>query len=142
MKAFYFWQRWLFIVGLLVSIFGIILAFFGGTALFKVFDNQINPVFWGTNEIEEATKAFQRWNYGVVGAAMASWGVFVAFIAHYPLRLREKWAWNCLFVGLLVWFIIDTYITLKFQVYFNGVFNLGLFALVLIPLIFTRKEMT
>ena len=142
MERFSFWQRWLFIVGLLISVFGIMMAFFTGTVLFELFDNQINPVFWGTNEIAEATKSFQRWSYGVTGSAMASWGIFVAFIAHYPLRRKERWAWNCLLVGLLVWFLVDTFITLKFQVYFNAIFNVGLLALVLLPLIFTRMEMT
>jgi hypothetical protein len=45
MEKFSFWQKWLFAVGLLVSVFGLLLAFFGGTAPFGVFDDQINPVF-------------------------------------------------------------------------------------------------
>jgi hypothetical protein len=141
MKAFSFWQRWLFVVGLLISVFGIMLAFFSGTALFRVLDNQIDPVFWGTNDIAEATRSFQRWSYGIVGSVMASWGIFVAFTSHYAFRRKERWAWNCLLVGLLIWFFVDTLITLKFQVYFNAIFNVGLLALVLLPLVFTRKEM-
>jgi hypothetical protein len=72
---------------------------------------------------------------------MASWGIFVAFIAHYSFRRKERWAWVCLLVGLLVWFFVDTLITLKFRVFFNAIFNTGLLVLVLLPLVFTRKEM-
>lgn len=92
--------------------------------------------------LDEATRSFQRWNYGVLGAAMASWGIFVAFIARYPFRSRERWAWNGLLVGLLVWFLVDTLITLKYQVYFNVILNVGLLVLILVPLVLTRKEMT
>jgi ABC-type Fe3+ transport system permease subunit len=51
MNRFYFWQTWLFVVGLVVVVFGLALAF---------------------------------------------------FIARYPFRNRERWAWNCLAVGLLL----------------------------------------
>lgn len=39
MRALSVWPRWLFIVGLLISVFGIMMAFFNGTALFEVFDH-------------------------------------------------------------------------------------------------------
>ncbi len=141
MYRFIFWQRWLFVIALVVSVFGAVLAFFGGTALFEPFDRQINPVFWGPADIGAETRAFQQWNYGVVGAALASWGVLVAFLAHYPFRNKEIWAWNGLFVGLLLWFVIDTSASLKFGVYFNALFNTGLLVLLLLPLALTRRFM-
>ncbi len=141
MNKFMFWQRWLFVLALLISVFGALLAFFGGTSLFEPFDRQINPIFWGTADISAETKSFQQWNYGVVGGVMAGWGVFLAFVAHYPFRNKEKWAWNCLLLGLVVWFVVDTSISLKFRVYFNALFNSVLLALFLLPLVLTWREM-
>ncbi len=141
MNTFLFWQRWLLVVALIISIFGTGIAFFGGTALFETFDRQINPVFWGTEDIDDNIRAFQGWNYGVAGGIMAGWGVTLAFVAQYPFRKREKWAWNSLLIGLLVWFVIDTSISLKFQVYFNVIFNTLFLVVMMLPLMFTRQQM-
>jgi hypothetical protein len=141
MGHFSFWQKWLFVTGLLLALFGVTFALFGGTPLFEIFDTQINPVFWGSVEIPDlAAGEFQRWIYGVLGATIAGWGVFLAFIAHYPFKNREPWAWNCILTGIIVWYVLDTGISLYFRVYFNAVFNAVLLALVVIPLGFSRKH--
>ena len=140
MRRFSLWQRWLFVVGLIMSAFGVLLALFNATPLFALFDRQINPVFWGTVDIPGEARDFQKWVYGVLGATLAGWGVFLAFIAHYPFKRREKWAWNCILAGLLVWFVIDTAISLNFKVYFNAAFNTVLFVAVVLPLWFSRKH--
>jgi hypothetical protein len=141
MNKFTFWLKWLFVVGVIICVFGVFMAFLSGTALFDLFDSQINPVFWDTEDVDSAIKGYQQWIMGVLGATMASWGIFVLFIAHYPFRRKEKWSWNCLTVGLLVWFLIDNSISLYFRVYFNAFFNTVLFLLAILPLVFTRKYM-
>ena len=80
MEGFLFWQRWLFIVGVVISIFGMFISFFSGTALFYLFDSNINSVFWGTADVVDGARGFQRWIYGAWGATVAGWGIFVTFI--------------------------------------------------------------
>lgn len=139
MKEFSFWQRWLFAVGALLTVFGIVMAFFSGTAVFELFNSQVDPVFWRTEDIADNARRFQQWIYGVLGATVAGWGVFVTFVAHYPFRKKEKWSWDCLVVGLLLWYLTHTAISLNFKVYFNAVFNTVLLVLVMLPVIFTRR---
>lgn len=140
MKGFLFWQRWLFGVGLLIILFGIMMALFSGTTLFQLFDSQVNPVFWGTEGLADNVRRFQQWIYGVLGATVAGWGILLTFIAHYPFKKKEKWSWDCLLVALLVWFLVDTAISLHFRVYFNAIFNTVLLILVVLPLVFTRRH--
>jgi hypothetical protein len=116
------------------------MSFFSGTALFYLFDNRINSVFWGTADVADGVKGFQRWIYGAWGATVAGWGIFVTFIAHYPFQRKEKWSWNCLLSGVLVWFMIDTAFSAYFNVYINLILNVFLFAVVLLPLVSTRKH--
>ena len=142
MTNFSFWQKWLFVVGIVVSIFGTLMALLSGTPLFDFLNQQINPTFWGANIIENSTREFQQWIYGVWGATIAGWGIFLTFITHYPFNKQEKWAWNCLLVGLLVWFILDTSISINYKVYFNAVFNTVLLILAILPIMFTRKYFT
>ena len=81
MGNFYFWQRWLLVVGIIVSLFGLFISFFSGTALFALFDSLINPVFWGAGPLPDDAKAFQKWIYGAWGATVAGWGIFIIFLA-------------------------------------------------------------
>jgi hypothetical protein len=124
----------------MITIFGLALAFLNQTPLFDMlFNDQINPVFWDSSTVDEEIKTFQRWTYAVLGATVAGWGVFMAFIAQYPFKAREKWSWNCLTSGLLVWFITDEIVSLYYQVYFNVLFNLVILLLVGLPLVITRE---
>ena len=95
MSRFLFWQRWLFVFSLIVIVFGLCMALLNRTPLFDVFDKQVNPVFWGRGLLlPPGVGAFQGWSYGVLGATMAGWGVFLAFVTCYPFRNRERWAWQ------------------------------------------------
>ena len=139
MTNFSFWQKWLLVVCIVISVFGVLMAFSSGTPVFDLFNRQIDPAFWGTNAIDGATRQFQQWIYGVWGATIAGWGIFLAFVAHFAFSKQEKWAWNCIVVGLLVWFILDTSLSLGYKVYFNAVFNTILIIFAGLPLVFTRK---
>lgn len=142
MERFSFWQRWLFVVSLIITAFGAMMAFLNGTVLFEPFNSQTNAAFWDTEDIGNVVKEFQHWIYGVLGSAMVSWGILLAFITHYPFGKKEKWSWNCLVLGLLIWFLIDTPISLYFKVYFNAAFNTVLLVSVLLPLVLTRQYFT
>ena len=141
MGDFDFWQRWLFVLSVVIVLFGLALAIFNQTPIFDMaFNDQIDPVFWPSSDSTQEIGTFQRWIYGVLGATVTGWGIFMAFIIHYPFKHRERWAWNCLGLGLLIWFLVDTGISLYFKVVFNAVFNTVLFIAAFIPLAFCRKE--
>lgn len=136
---FRFWQRWLLVVGIIVTAFGLFIAFFSGTAFFRLFDDNINPAFWGTSDVPDAARDFQKWVYGAWGATVAGWGVFILFIARHPFARREKWAWDCLVWGLSVWFVIDTGWSAYCRVHVNVALNAALLLAALPPLILSRK---
>ena len=140
MKQFSFWQCWLFVFSVIVIVFGLGMALLNRTPLFTIFDSQVNPAFWRTDSLPAGVGPFQGWIYGVLGATMAGWGVFLAFIGRYPFRNRERWAWNALTLGLSLWYLTDTAISLYFGVVFNAIFNTVIFILAILPLFFTRQE--
>jgi hypothetical protein len=142
MARFSFWQKWLFVVGIIISVFGVLMAFLSGTSLFDVVNRQIDSAFWNTNVIDDMTRKFQQWVYGAWGATIAGWGIILTSIARYPFSRKERWAWDSLVFGVLAWFILDTLISMIHEVYFNVVFNTVLLILGMLPLMFTRKEFT
>jgi hypothetical protein len=136
-----FWDRWLLFVGWLLVVFGLLLGFLNQTQLFDVaFNRQINLVFWPDEVPAESIESFQAWIYGVLGFTVSGWGVFIVFLARYPFRKRERWARDCVIVGITLWYITDTSISLYFGVTFNAVFNTVLAGLVYAPLVATRGE--
>jgi hypothetical protein len=140
MNQFTFWRNWLLGLGVFLVVFGIATAFLNQTPLFDIlFNNQIDPIFFPEGGITPQILAFQQWVYGVLGATVLGWGIFIVFIVYYPFRIGERWVWNCLAAGVTSWFIIDTAISVYFRVIFNAVFNILLFILVLLPLIFTWR---
>jgi len=142
MARFSFWQKWLFVVGIIISVFGVLMACLSGTSLFDLINRQIDSAFWGTNVIDDMTRKFQQWVYGAWGATIAGWGIILTSIARYPFSRRERWAWDSLVFGVLVWFVLDTSLSLFHRVYFNVAFNTVLLILGMLPLVFTRKEFT
>lgn len=141
MKQFSLSVMWLKIVSILFAVFGIIIALFNQTTLFQIaFNNQINPVFWTDSKLTAETLFFQRWIYGLLRATCLMVGILIFFIVKNAFERKEKWAWNCLFFGLIAWFIIDTPISVFFHVYFNVALNVILLLTVLLPLFLTRKH--
>jgi hypothetical protein len=141
MTSINFWQKWLFIFGLYLFIFGIVLAFFSNSHLINfLFNHQIDPVFWGNVKPPDNAINFRSWIYGVLGAVISGWGIMIAFIAHYPFKEKKKWAWNCIFLAALVWFIPDTIISIKYEVGFNIFVNILLLLLMLLPLVLTYNQ--
>ena len=142
MDKFRFWQRWLLVVGLVTAVFGVVMALLNGTPAFDLFNQQIDPVFWGDEALSSAAVMFQQWVYGAWGSTVAGLGVFVVFAAHFPFKRRETWARTCLIAGLAVWYVLDTEISLRFEVYFNAMFNTLLLVLAALPLGFTWREVS
>jgi hypothetical protein len=141
LERFNFWHRWLFAIGIIIVVFGVFMATLNQSLLFGLFNNQIDPVFWGEAEHPVTYAQFQAWIYGVLGSTMAGWGLMLTFIIQYPFRQREKWAWNAIATSMGFWYLLDTAISLYFGVIFNVVFNTLLLIAILPPLIFTRKLM-
>lgn len=141
MRGFAFWIRWLVTVGWVLIVFGLALAVFNQTGLFDLaFNQRIDPAFWPTGTAPDAIQPFQAWVYGVLGATVSGWGVFVLMLARHPLKDRQRWAWTCLAAGFTLWFVVDSSISAYFGVFFNVVFNSLLAFLVYLPLVATRRE--
>jgi hypothetical protein len=139
MVNFSFWQKWLVVVGVIIKAFGVLMAFSSGTSLFDLFNHQIDPVFRSGNVIDDATRKFQQWVYGAWGATIAGWGIVLTYIARYPFSKKERWAWDSLIFAVLIWFVLDTSLSLFYKVYFNAALNTVLLILGILPLAFTRK---
>ena len=140
-KHFLFWQKWLLTISGVFVVVGLMLSILGGTPMLKpVLDGllQVSPTFWAASEVTPAIRGFQQFSYGVMGAELAGWGVFMFFIVSNGFARREKWAWQCLAAAFSVWFIPDTAMSLYAGVVFNALSNFATLVAVALPLAFTH----
>ena len=136
-----FWKNWLIVVSLIIVVYGLGLAFFGQSTLFNLLlNNQINEVFWSSTQPPVEFIKFQQFNLGVLGSVVAGWGIIMAFIFYHTFDNRQKWVWNAVMLGLIVWYIPDTIISIVHFAYSNAIMNTLLFVLLTIPLIIKKKE--
>lgn len=129
------WQNWLSAWAILVTVFGLVLA--GGafaatdgltTMLFTLFGNPL-PIDIDTHH---------RFAIGLMGAVTMGWGLtyfgaFKALHAVDPATAAPIWRY-LLFAGL-VWFVIDSTISVATGFWMNAVSNTILMMLFLIPLV-------
>lgn len=137
MLGFEWWQKWLAVLGWIVTAFGVFMALTNAGPLFDLFNQQIDPVFWNGQPLPDEAFAFRTWVYGAWGGTVAGWGVFMIFLANRPFRAKETWAWWCLVIGLGLWYVLDSGLSWYAGVAFNVIFNSVLLAAAALPLIFT-----
>jgi uncharacterized BrkB/YihY/UPF0761 family membrane protein len=140
MIRFDLWAKWLKCVSIVFALFGVFIALFNQTSVFDViFNDQIDPVFFGDAALTAEMMRFQQWVYGILGATCVFVGIMIFFIAENAYRKKERWAWNCIMIGSMGWFIIDESVSLYFSVHFNAAFNAVLLIAILVPLLCTWK---
>jgi hypothetical protein len=137
MIGFRGWQKWLVILGCIVTAFGAFMALANAGSLFDIFNRQIDPVFWNDQTLPDEALAFRTWVYGAWGGTVAGWGVFMIFLASRPFKEKQSWAWWCLVIGLSLWYLLDSGLSLRSGVIFNVIFNSVLLLGAALPLIFT-----
>jgi hypothetical protein len=137
---FWLWHKWLLAVCLVVIAFGLFIALLSWTPLFGIFNGLVDGVFWYGSTPDDATGQFILWAYGMLGATMAGWGIALAYMVKYPFARKEKWSWNAIALGLAVWFVVDTFMSVYTKAYFNVGVNVMLIVLAGIPILMSRKS--
>ena len=126
-------------VAIAIIIFGGVIALLSWSPVFSIFNSLVNGTFWPLAAPDPGTQKFMLWVYGMLGATMVGWGVFLAYVVRHPFASRERWARDCIAIGVAAWFLIDTAISLWMQAYFNVAINVLLAFFVGLPLLATEK---
>lgn len=137
------WWRWLLVVSLIGMLFGAVMVLAPG--MLKPLSQPSYNSFFATDRYSElpvGDVAFQNWLYGVLGATMIGWCLTVAFIAGYPFRAGERWAWQALCTAIIVWYVLDTGTSWLHGVFVNVALNTVLLVAFGVPLVASRRSFT
>ena len=125
------WITWLQIVLALLFAYALVLVLAGSLAgrLFSGFG------FGPPEPIDtDAVRDYLRLPFMVLGAVLAGWSVMMIQIVRGPLRQGSTWALPILVSSLVLWFVLDTGMSLVLGYPMHALFNVP-FALALgIPL--------
>ncbi|MFZ9398504.1 MAG: hypothetical protein ACO28Q_07985 [Ilumatobacteraceae bacterium] len=131
------WITWLTVVLTLVLAYAVLLVVAGSAAgsLFEWFgfgpDDAID-----TPEVRE----YLELPYMVLGAVMAGWAVLMLQIVRGPLRDGAPWATRIIGRALVLWFVLDTGMSLVLGFPTHALFNIP-FAIALgVPLLKLRSQ--
>ena len=138
---FTFWYRWLLTVFVFFMLFGVAYAFFGVSGLFAIMLDPIDQALWAGPMPAEA-EPFARFSFGIIGALLVGFGELGWFVTRYALSRRETWAWNALAASALVWFVIDSVVSIWSGAAINAAFNVGFGLLLLVPLVAIRPHLS
>jgi len=133
--AFRFWYRWLFVA--VASMVGLgALLVLADTRWMPWYPGAMAGALFGAEALPAEGGTYHRFMNAVLGATIISWAVVLLFVLRGPFLARERWAFGCVAVSLLSWFVPDTAASLLHGAWPNALFNLGALVLLGTPLPF------
>jgi hypothetical protein len=130
-----FWQKWLLCWAGFVTVFGLVLA--GGA--FAATDGLTQMLFslFG-NPLPADMDHHHRFAIGLMGAVtmgwgLTYWGAFKALFALEPATAAPIWRW--MLVASLIWYVVDSTISIATGIWMNAVSNTIVIMLLMIPLV-------
>jgi hypothetical protein len=127
------WDRLLLGVIALVGLYGVTMVI----AAERVSRNLFGPFGFGLDQAGDLTPKevdYVAFVFRVLGAVIVGWMVALAGIATVPLRRREPWAWWTVTASMVVWFMIDTGMSIAVGQHSHAAFNLAFLLAVAVPL--------
>lgn len=104
------------------------------------YNQSLAKAFFGQTTLPVDVFVYNQWVWAMLGAVIMGWSICMLFIALFPFKKHEKWAWWCIGISLIVAFIVDIGFSLYFNFYTEIIVALSWFLPGIIPIIATRKE--
>ena len=137
MKVHSSWITWLQIVLATLLGYSLVLVFAGSVA-----GAWFSALGFGPPERASAPgmRDYLKLPFMVLGAVMAGWTVMMIQIVRGPLREGSAWARSVLISSLVVWFVLDTGMSLALGFPLHALFNVPFALALAIPLIRLRSD--
>jgi hypothetical protein len=114
----------------LVTLQGVTQAFFS----WMIFGNVTMPASYSPEELH-----YIRFVYGVLGAVITGWMLTMALMVRH-LSLDVTWVAMAIAIGVTVWFVVDSSLSVVMGYWQNAVLNLGFFIPIIVPLAVIMRQ--
>jgi hypothetical protein len=127
------WDHLLIGVIAFVGLYGITMVI----AAEQVSRNLFGPLGFGLDQAGDLTATeldYVAFVFRVLGAVIVGWMVALAGITVVPLRRREPWAWWTVASSMVLWFTVDTGMSIAVGQHSHAAFNLAFLFAMAVPL--------
>ena len=131
-------RRWLEFVALMHVILGILIFFMVPSNLITAY---IDSLLTSFNVIECTNETCRELVYFLVrlfGPTIASWGILMWYLVRRALLKKDTTASNMLIAAVLIWFVLDTTLSMVSGILIHGVVNMVAFLSIVVPLMVSR----
>ncbi|MFO0698607.1 MAG: hypothetical protein U0236_05215 [Nitrospira sp.] len=132
-QRFQFWRRWLLAGTSELILFGSVLMFAPDLSR-SLFSLLLYRSASAVNRFASEAVSYITFVHTVLGAVIVGWGTALFFIVVGPFRRASREAWYALAVSVAVWFVSDTAFSVWSGFWQNGVLNVAMVALFVVPL--------
>lgn len=136
---FQFWVRYLKATSIFFTFLGVLWAVIGSFDPFGLYDTEFAKAFWGQTTLPEDVARTKAFLLGPFGATSAGYFVFQYFIAKNAYAKRELWAYHSIVAAFVLWFVLDTTMSLIHGAGFNVLLANIPSLMMMGPVFFTRK---
>lgn len=137
--SFNFWYRWLLLISIISVVIGLGIALFPARSPIAPYTSAIESTFFSGSMPAEAAD-LQAFLFGPLGGTIAGYFLMQTFIIWGPFWRRELWAWHAVLWSLLLWFVVDSGMSIYHGARFNvWMINGWTLLLVGLPLAATRR---
>ena len=130
--------RWLLFVGLGHVLLGILFILIAQSSLINFYLEHLQQAF--STDLSAQEESLVRTLLQLFGPTVASWGLLFC-IATYSFvqqgKLAIKWA---LMLAVLIWFVLDSGLSLYMSLYYHLIINLVAAASIVIPLLLLKAQ--
>lgn len=139
MMSFDFWHKWLLVVSIVSTGLGLVIALFPDSALFAPHTAAMADVFFDGAMPEQAYE-LRAFLFAPLGGTIAGYFLMQTLIVWGPFSRREPWAWHAILWAMLIWFTVDSALSVYHGAFFNvWMINASTLILVGLPLLMTRR---
>ena len=133
------WDRLLLLVVVAVALYAIGLVVAG----LWLGDTVFNALGFGPEDgnVVDIQREYVRLVYGILGAVIVGWMTTIGFVVFGPLRRRENWAWWAVVASVLIWFVLDTGLSLLLGFVGHALFNLAFAVGLAVPLSALKSDL-
>jgi hypothetical protein len=128
---------WLQMVLVVVSVYSLVLVFAGRTT-----GTLFSWLGFGPDESIDTAEVrdYLRLPFMVLGAVMAGWSVLMIQLVRGPLREGSRWAWLFMVRSLVLWFVLDTGMSIVLGYPTHALFNVPFAVALGVPLLSLRSS--
>ncbi len=135
-----FWLGWMKIIVIALMMLGIMALFFSDSLLMVIFNAPVEKIFinmiGNSPELNRLVRMFE----GIIGSMLIAWTVLMYYVINNALKKGELWAWNGLFISVIIWFILHTGVLVYFRMNGMIIINIIIFLQAIAPLLILRSS--